>query len=253
MKRPASGAFAERAGRVGERQEVARDQPAGERNTQHGEHGEPDPRPRRCERLARTPVDHHPYRRGDHQQADGEARVHADACKCTSQRPPRNRASLDRAPKEPRQPGPEWGLGDVVLQLRGPPGVVGDAREQQRARGRALGSHQIAAQQEDEDEGRSDEELRDDIGRPSVRTGEQIACLERPARHGRMLVGGDHPLPAPHVALDHVQGRGDVGDRRRQRPGHHLTENEKRDQDSGLEQAIVARVMGASWFCAGSV
>ena len=129
------------------------------------------------------------------------------------------RPPFHRAPQRPGQRGPERRLGDVVVELGRRPGIEGDAGEQQRACSGTLRTHHVAAEQEGEQEGGRDEELRDDIGGPADGAGQDTARLQHPARQRRVLVGRDHPLAAPHVALDHVERRGAVRQRGRQRPG----------------------------------
>ena len=197
-------------------------EPNRQRRRQRDEDRQAEPRAWSGQALAGAGVPQDPGRQRDQQQRRRQLGVEAAGGERTDQRPPADAAPLHRAPQRPGQGGPERHLGDVVIELRRRPGIEGDAGEKQGAGGGAARARQVAPEQEGEDEGRSNKELRDEIGRPADRAGQEAARLQRPARQRRVLVGGDHPLAAPHGALHHIERRGVVRQRGRQRPGHDL-------------------------------
>src|SRR3982074_3659273 len=91
-----------------------------------------------------------------------------------------------------------------MIEFGSRPRIEGDTGEQQRTGGSSPGPKQIAAEQINEDEGGSDEKLRDEIGRPTDSACCKSRYLQHPTRHGWALVRRNPPLAAPHVALDDI-------------------------------------------------
>lgn len=168
------------------------------------------------------------------QQARGEFCVQPDARHQPERQPPARTAAAAGAPEQPADGGPERHLGVIMIELRSRPAEKIDRRHEENSGKRTALAEHVTRQQIDEDEGRRNRELRQQVLRPAEGACQQMACFEQPAGKLRVLVGQKHPFAAPHEAFHDIAGRCGIDQRRRQRPAHGLRQAQQRQQPPGV-------------------